>query len=89
MQNGVTTPMLFGYSAPSMAWTGRSVVVAATDKHGLHYWFQEKGKTTWYHQLVNANSAGSEPSIAWTGASIVIAATHYATPNKYPGTVSY
>jgi hypothetical protein len=73
VQNGVTTPHVMGYSPPSMAWTGRSVVVTATDKHGLHYWFQEKGQTTWYHELVNANSSLDEPSIAWTGTSVVIA----------------
>jgi hypothetical protein len=36
VQNGVTTPNLFGYFMPSIAWTGDSVVIAANDGHGLH-----------------------------------------------------
>jgi hypothetical protein len=73
VDNGVTTPHVMGYSPPSMAWTGRSVVVAATYKNGLNYWFQESGQSTWYHQLVNANTVGDQPAIAWTGSSVVIA----------------
>ncbi len=74
--NGVTTPYLVGYSVPSIAWTGRSVVIAAIDKNGLHYWFQEKGQTTWYHELVSSQDGSThptQPSIAWTGTSVVIA----------------
>lgn len=76
--NGKGTPMVMGYSQPSIAWTGKSVVLAATDPRGLHYWFQEKGKTTWHHQLVYAyvgspGDARPQPAIAWTGASVVIA----------------
>jgi len=75
---GGTPPFtyLVGYSVPSIAWTGKSVVIAAIDKNGLHYWFQEKGQTTWYHQLVSSqdgNAHPSQPSIAWTGTSVVIA----------------
>jgi len=75
---GGTPPFtyLVGYSVPSIAWTGKSVVIAAIDKNGLHYWLQEKGQTTWYHQLVSSqdgNAHPSQPSIAWTGASVVIA----------------
>jgi hypothetical protein len=71
--NSQVTPDVHGYSVPSIAWTGKSVVIAATDKHGLHYWFQEKFKTTWYHEFVSSDSIGAQPSIAWTGASVVIA----------------
>jgi hypothetical protein len=43
--NGVTTPTNLGYTIPSIAWTGRSAVIAACDEVGvLHYWFQNKGQ---------------------------------------------
>lgn len=76
--NGNVTPYVVGYSVPSIAWTGKSVVVAATDSTGLHYWFQENGKTTWYHELVyryvsSPGDARPQPSIAWTGSSVIIA----------------
>jgi hypothetical protein len=74
--NGNVTPLVQGYSMPSIAWTGTAVVIAATDKHGLHYWFQEKGKTTWYEELVSSDytaPAPVQPAIAWTGSSVVIA----------------
>jgi hypothetical protein len=73
--NGVTTPEILGYVLPSIAWTGSSVVVASCDREfNLHYWFQEKFKTTWYHELVAKGDCNYQPSIAWTGASVIIAA---------------
>jgi hypothetical protein len=75
--NGVVTPSVWGYSMPSIAWTGKSVVLTACDHQGgLHYWFEEKGRTTWYHELVAKQGCSWwQPSIAWTGSSVVIAAT--------------
>lgn len=75
--NGQVNPEILGYVPPSIAWTGKSVVVTACDrKENLHYWFQEKFKTTWYHELV-APTGGcvGEPSIAWTGTTVIIAAS--------------
>lgn len=76
VDNGVVTPSVFGYGKPSIAWTGKSVVLTACDHQGdLHYWFEEKGKATWYHELIAKGGCTWQPSIAWTGASVVIAAT--------------
>jgi hypothetical protein len=75
--NGKVTPLVVGYSMPSIAWTGSAVVIAASDKHGLHYWFQQKKNTTWYEELVAPFSvvAPLQPAIAWTGSSVVIASS--------------
>jgi hypothetical protein len=73
--NGVSTPQITGYSIPSIAWTGSSVVIAACDQsNDLHYWFEEKGQRTWYHQLVATNGCYLQPSIAATDSAVVIAA---------------
>jgi hypothetical protein len=78
VENGQTTPKVAGYSPPSIAWTGASVVIAACGQsNDLHYWFQKKGQGTWYHQLVakgDCSSQEEQPSIAWTGSSVIIAA---------------
>ena len=78
--NGVNYPKILGYSPPSIAWTGRSAVIAACDQQtgDLHYWYQNKDQTPWHHQLVDKsnNNVGcySQPSIAWAGTTVVIAA---------------
>jgi hypothetical protein len=73
--NGVVTTTNLGYSMPSLAWTGRSAVIAACDEAGnLQYWYQNKGQTTWFHEHVASDGCKSQPSIAWTGTSVVIAA---------------
>ena len=65
---------------PAIAWTGSSVVIAATDTNGnLNYWFQPASSGTWYREQVAAGSAAkafNRPAIAWTGSSVVITATN-------------
>jgi hypothetical protein len=82
VENGQVTPKVLGYSMPSIAWAGGSVVIAACDQsHDLHYWFQQMGRDglpphvgplnwptgTWYHQLVAKGDCYGQPTIAWTG----------------------
>jgi hypothetical protein len=66
-------------SRASIAWTGTSVVITATDSSGnLDYWWEASGTGTWHEQQVAAASTTltyQNPSIAWTGTSVVITAT--------------
>jgi hypothetical protein len=72
------------YEGASIAWTGKSVVIASTyDNADVCYFFQSVGASQWPREIVAA--AGStapgvwanyqNPAIAWTGTSVVIAGT--------------
>ena len=62
----------------SIAWTGSSVAITATDSDGnLEYWWQAADTTAWHKETVatrGANGGYGNPSIAWTGSSVVITA---------------
>jgi hypothetical protein len=62
--------------APSIAWTGTAVILAAaaTDGH-LYYWWQQADTTAWNEEQppsVGACCANKQPSMAWTGSRVVI-----------------
>jgi hypothetical protein len=73
---------LVTYYAPSIAWTGSSVIIAATGTDNLvHFWWQEDGApaTAWSPPQSLTPGRDTEvnyqfPSIAWTGTSVVICA---------------
>ena len=46
-----------GWAGPhSIAWTGGSVIITATDACGdLDYWWQQYATSTWNHQRVSTN----------------------------------
>lgn len=75
------------WRTPSIAWTGSSVVIAATGQvgtegFGIYYWWQADGAATWNHEVVEIGDFMT-PSIVWTGSSVLIAAIDSA------GTVHY
>jgi hypothetical protein len=66
------------YYSPTIASTGSSVVITASDNRGdIDYWHQPYGQSGWPAQRVATGGVGADyysPVIAWTGSSVVIAA---------------
>ena len=71
------------FSAPSVAWTGSSVVVAATvvgDEPSVKYEWQPSPGTAWHGQFLPAPPGSPGPAwtgstaIAWTGSNVDITA---------------
>jgi hypothetical protein len=73
----VWTPPVGGlYAYPSIAWTGNSVVITASNPPAsLDFWWQLKGTSEWNHEFVAIVPPGPGlygyyfPAIAWTGVS--------------------
>jgi hypothetical protein len=66
-------------SAPSIAWTGTSVVIVALGSdNNIYYWWVKAGATNWSQPAKPPNPHGvtslSFPAIAWTGNSVAMTA---------------
>jgi hypothetical protein len=66
-------------SAPSIAWTGTSVVIVALGSdNNIYYWWVKAGATNWSQPAKPPNPPGvtsfSFPAIAWTGSSVAMTA---------------
>lgn len=64
---------------PTIAWTGSSVVIAATNTQGnLDFWWQAAGTSPWNPEQVDPTGLGSQfghPSMVATAGSVMITAT--------------
>lgn len=74
------------YGTPSIAWTGRAVVITALDQSGnIYYWSQPAGASGWGPPQLVASGSYQGPSIASAGGSAVITAGGPVTSSSPDG----